>query len=123
MRVSIVKIYDASISKLPGVNPSRENAPEIPRDVMDDFEKILQKYHYELNQGGELPRVYKYTKTKGWSLNVEVEANEIRFTTPLTKSYNSSMIFECLQTASELCDSGKLSIFHVKASEWIDCSP
>jgi hypothetical protein len=121
MRVSIVKIYDASLlKKSRGAMPSGEKAPAIPKKVLDAFEKRLQLYPYELSPGESPPRVYKYTKSKGWSLQVEVDANEIRFTAPETKSFNSSLIFECLQTASELCDSGKLAVFHVRDEEWLE---
>lgn len=118
MRVSIVNIYDVSCSKAE-MNPSSESAPVIPADVLNAFEKRLLLYPYQLSKGEGLPRVYECTKSKGWSLKVEVDTNEIRFTAPETKSYNSSLVFECLQTACELCDNGKLAAFHVRDKQWI----
>lgn len=120
MRIAVVCIYDKSFANSTTAEPSKENAPEISMEILALFRKRLTSYDYELTKETNGHSEYSYTASKSWSLKVDVSPNEIAFTSPLTKSFNSSLVFECLQTASEICDQADLAVYHSKEKAWVN---
>ena len=106
--------------KCNNMEPAKADAPIISSSTSSHFKSKLTGFKYSLKNETEEHVQFKYTGSKSWGLLVEIENNQISFTAPLTKSYNSNLEFECLQTASELCDCGKLAIYHEKNKEWIN---
>ncbi|MGI0119622.1 hypothetical protein [Zooshikella sp. RANM57] len=121
MRVKIVRIYDKSYATVKAwAEPFKDEAPAIPEAVLVKFIERLSMYKYELIKNNNSLCEYLYSNSKYWSLKVQISKNEIAFTAPRTKSFNSSLVFECLQTASELCDTHNLAIYFSKDRDWIN---
>ncbi|OLQ83758.1 hypothetical protein BIT28_14110 [Photobacterium proteolyticum] len=116
MRRSIVRIFNPSVVDLAGDNIDIEilDIPGIEVELLEKFKARILKYEYELSSEKNGKTEYKCLKSKSWSLKVVVTDNEISFTCPGTKMYNSSLLFEAFQTSSELCDHDQLAL--------LDCS-
>ncbi|NNG41400.1 hypothetical protein HJP15_00345 [Pseudoalteromonas sp. NEC-BIFX-2020_002] len=116
MRRAIVRIFNPSVVKLSGdiIDIESLEIPKIEKELLQDFKTRILKYNYELCSEKKGITEYTSTKSKSWSLKVVVTENEISFTCPETKMFNSSLLFESFQTASELCDHDRLAL--------LDCS-
>ncbi len=83
---------------------------------MQKFIHRLGLYKYQLNS--ETPDRKGYIKeVAGVPVSVGVYRAEIGFSVPYGKS---EPIFEALQDASELCDTGGLALFDPQTGEWLD---
>ena len=125
MRQDIVRIYDRSIvERVAGdEEPISELATEISDRITQEFKQRLENSNYRLLRHKDEVDEYVYDGTKSWSLKVMIGTREICFTAPRTKSFNSSLIFEVLQTAAELCDHGELAIYSPRDKQWTNQDP
>ena len=116
MRRSIVRIFNPSVGGLVGdiIDIEALEIPIFEQELLEQFKTRILGYEYELSSEKNGITEYKCTKSKSWSLKIVVTDNEISFTCPLTKMFNSSLLFESFQTVSELCDHDRLAI--------LDCS-
>lgn len=91
--------------------------PPLPPDVVEAFVSRLGRYGYK--QMSQSSFVSEFTKSmKGQTVQVSVFANEITFSVPFGPAFESG-VFEALQTATELCDTGALVVHDPQAGEWV----
>lgn len=120
MRSAIIRIFNSDLKDNNDIeNLDSDSLSEIPNEVLEEFKNRLAKYDYELTKEKDGAYEYHYTANKNWSLKVVLNNKEITFTAPSTKQFNSSLVFEATQTASELCDRGNLAAYYPKDGEWI----
>ena len=108
--VSIKQKFDAGF-RLDEFEPPPLEAMEVER-----FLKRLTAYGYGLE--GETPLRKGFVKQiNGCPIQVGVYATEIAFSVPYWG--NQQAIFDALQDASEMCDSGRLALFDPQAGQWL----
>jgi len=122
MRRAIVRIFDPTMatSHEKGVKTEETGAPEITPELIDNFKNRLPEndYEYVNNKDGVLE--YRHTGTNKWSLQVLISKNEIAFTCPPAQMFISTLLYEALRTASQLCDHDRLAIYHCDGRGWIN---
>lgn len=122
MRRAIVRIFNPTMatSHVRGVKPDESGAPEIKQELIENFKSRLTGNEYEFvnNKDGVLE--YRHTGTNKWSLAVQISKNEIAFTCPPKQMFITNLLYEALQTASQLCDHDELAIYHCDGRGWIN---
>lgn len=92
------------------------DVPLIPEDVRQRLIDRLLKYDYEL--GTANPNCTEYIhKNRRWSIQVAVFRTEIAFSVPYWDDAESA-IFDALQTAHELADTGEIVVYDPQTGEW-----
>lgn len=122
MRRAIVRIFNPSMATthVKGVQADEHDAPEITQDLIDNFKSRLTGNDYEFVNKKDGVFEYRHTGTKKWSLGVLISKNEISFTCPPKEMFMFTLLYEALQTASQLCDHNKLAIYHCDGRGWIN---
>ncbi len=90
--------------------------PEIPDVVRQRFVDRLLKYDYKLESDRPQCREFIHTN-KVWSIQVAVFPAEIAFSVPYWDDAENA-IFEAMQTAHELADTGELAVYDPQTGEW-----
>lgn len=122
MSRAIVRIFDPTMvtSHEKGVSSDDIDAPEITRDLIENFKNRLPANDYEYVENKDGVDEYRHTGSSSWSLRVLISKNEISFTCPPAQMFITNLLYEALRTASELCDHDKLAIYHCHGRGWIN---
>jgi hypothetical protein len=107
---------DVKAAASAGAEIDEIDLPAIPEDVRQRFVERLLKYDYELETKN--PNCTEYIhKNRKWSIQVAVFRTEIAFSVPYWNDAENA-IFEALQTAHELCDTGEMVVFDPQTGDW-----
>jgi len=107
---------EVKAAALAGAELDEFEHPVIPDEVRQGFIDRLLKYDYELES--TTPRRAEYIhKNRAWSIQVVVYSSEIAFSIPYWDDAENA-IFEALQTAHELADTGDLVVYDPQTGEW-----
>lgn len=122
MRRAIVRIFNASMATthMSGVRADEHDAPEIRQYLIDNFKHRLTSNDYEFVKKKDGVLEYRHTGNRKWSLKVLISKNEIAFTCSPKDMFMFTLLYEALQTASQLCDHNKLAIYHCDGRGWIN---
>jgi len=122
MRQAIVRIFNPVMASthVKGVKTEERGAPDITQELIDNFRTRLMGDNYEFVNAEDGVLEYRHTETKKWSLQVLISKNEIAFTCPSKQMFISTLLYEALRTASQLCDHDKLAIYHCNGRGWIN---
>lgn len=109
---------DVKSSAATGAELDSFTHPEIPEEVRQRFVERLLKYDYVLEADNPNCREFIHTN-QAWSVQVAVFSTEIAFSVPYWKDVKNA-VFEALQTAHELSDTGELVVYDPQTGEWIE---
>lgn len=101
-----------------GAELDEVDCPVIPNEVRQQFIERLLKYDFELESQNANCTEFIH-KNKKWSIQVAVFSTEIAFTVPYWEDVENA-VFEALQTAHELADTGQLAVYDPQTGEWND---